>query len=303
VAYLDVGSFGVWGEGHTYATSQLSYSADTVRRHIDLYRKHFRHTLLTANDDFSNQGRGLEVIQYARQRGLTLRDDSILVEGGENAYFHSYLAPLFWMDVPVVLESEHYGGSKERKCWGDGKRYLDAVEDYHASYVTCHWYPREFLRECRPLIDQINLRLGYRLQLLEASWPAQVRRGELLTVGYRWRNAGVAPCLPGGYPAVTLKDSSGGIAGVFVDEEFDLRTLPVASPGKAESVGREEKSLSQASKPLAAFILPPPQILKPGRYTVWVSMGNRTGTPKIALPLANEDGQHRYRLGEILVAN
>ena len=46
---------------------------------------------------------------------------------------------------------------------------------------------------------------------------------------------------------------------------------------------------------LAAFILPPPQILKPGRFTVWVSVGNRTGTPKIALPLANEDGQQARR--------
>jgi hypothetical protein len=303
VAYIDVGSFGVWGEGHTFAASQLPYSTETVRRHIDLYRKHFKHTLLTANDDFSNQGRGLEVIHYARQLGLTLRDDSILVNGGENAYFHSYLAPLFWMEVPVVLESEHYGGSKKRNAWGDGKRYLDAVEDYHASYVTCHWYPREFLKECGTLIDQINLRLGYRLQLLEASWPAEIRRFEGLTVGYRWRNAGVAPCLPGGYPAITLKDAAGGIAGVFVDEEFDMRTLPAGAPGKAELVGREEKSLSQASKPFAVFRLPPPQILKAGRYTLWISVGNHTGTPKISLPLAGEDGQRRYRLGEIIVAN
>ena len=36
-------------------------------------------------------------------------------------------------------------------------------------------------------------------------------------MGYRWRNAGVAPCLPGGYPAITLKDAKDGIAGVFVD--------------------------------------------------------------------------------------
>jgi hypothetical protein len=303
VAFIDVGSFGVWGEGHTYSSSLLPYSAETVRRHIDLYRKHFKHTLLAANDDFSSQGRGLEVIQYARQRGLTLRDDSILVEPGENAYFHPYLSPLFWMDVPVVLESEHYGGSKDRKSWGDGKRYLDAVEDYHASYVTCHWYPREFLKECRPLIDEINLRLGYRLQLLEASWPTQLRRGEILAMGYRWRNAGVAPCLPGGYPAITLKDSRGGIAGVFVDEAFDMRTLPVGAPGKAEPVGREVKNLTQASKPLAVFALPPSRILKPGRYTLWISVGSRTGTPKIALPLANDDGQRRYRLGEILIAD
>ncbi|MCX6631771.1 MAG: hypothetical protein NTW28_29535, partial [Candidatus Solibacter sp.] len=93
------------------------------------------------------------------------------------------------------------------------------------------------------------------------------------------------------------------IAGVFVDEEFDVRTLPVGPPEKAEPVGREAKAISQASKPLMAFALPPANILKPGAYTVWMSVGTRAGTPKIALPLADEDGQRRYRLGEIRIVD
>jgi hypothetical protein len=36
-----------------------------------------------------------------------------------------------------------------------------------------------------------------------------------------------------------------------------------------------------------------------GQYVVYVSIGQRDGTPKIVLPLADDDGQHRYRLGEI----
>lgn len=303
VAFIDVGSFGIWGEGHTFSSSQLPYSAATVRRHIDLHKKNFKHTLIAANDDFANQGRGLEVMQYARQQGLTLRDDSILVSGGESAYHHAYLAPMFWNEVPIVLESEHYGPSQKRGAWGDGSLYLQAIEDYHASYATVHWYPREFLKACRPLIDKINLRLGYRLQLPEASWPAEVRRSEPLSVGYRWRNAGVAPCLPGGYPAITLKDAKGGIAGVFVDEDFDVRALPVGPPEKSTPVGREMKGISQASKPLINFTLPPANILKPGSYTLWISIGTRTGTPKIALPLADEDGQRRYRLGDIRIVD
>jgi len=303
VAFIDVGSFGIWGEGHTYSSSRLPYSAATVRRHIDLYKKNFKRTLLVANDDFVSQGRGLEAIDYARRMGLALRDDSILVQGAERAYFHAYLAPLFWSTVPVILESEHYGMSKNRGAWGDGSLYLQAIEDYHASYATVHWYPREFLKECRPLVDKINLRLGYRLQLLEASWPPEVKRGELLAVGYRWRNGGVAPCLPGGYPAITMKDARGGIAGVFVDEDFDVRTLPVGPPDKAEPVAREVRSVSQDSRPPTAWALPPANILKPGTYTVWVSVGTRTGTPKIALPLGGDDGERRYKLGEIRIVN
>jgi hypothetical protein len=301
VAFIDVGSFGVWGEGHTGSSTRLPYDARTVRLHLDLYRKHFKRTLLAVNDDFSNQGRGLEVIHYARELGMTLRDDSILVECGDRAYHHAYLADLFWPQLPVILEMEHYGHSVNRGCWQDGSLYLKAIEDYHASYASVHWWPREFLEKNRELVDRINLRLGYRIQLLEASWPAEVSRSEPLLVGYRWRNVGVAPCYRGGYPAITLKDAKGGIAAVFVDEEFDVRTLPVGAPGKAEPVGREVRPISQASRPLAAFRLPPREVLKPGTYDLFISVGSRTGTPEIMLPLPEDDGQRRYRLGVITI--
>ncbi len=301
VAFIDIGSIGVWGEGHTFASSMLPFSPDTVRKHIDLHARYFKKTLIAANDDLAHQGRGLEVLHYARQHGMTLRDDSILVQPGDKAYHRAYMAPVFWPELPVVLESEHYGPSRDEGTWKDGSRYLNAVEDYHASWATVHWYPREFLKEARPLIDKINMRLGYRLQLLEASWPEEVKGGSSMAVGYRWRNAGVAPCYPGGHPAITLKDAKGGIAGVFVDEEFDMRSLPVGAPGQAHPVGREVKAVSQASRPLIGFRLPPTNILKPGTYDLFVSVGTRTGTPKIALPLAAEDGQRRYLLGKITV--
>jgi hypothetical protein len=58
---------------------------------------------------------------------------------------------------------------------------------------------------------------------------------------------------------------------------------------------------SQASKPLIAFQLPPAGILKAGAYDVFISVGTRTGTPKIALPLAGNDGCRRYLLGKITI--
>jgi hypothetical protein len=301
VAFIDVGSFGVWGEGHTESSTRLPYNFQTVKMHLDLHKKYFQKTLLAANDDFSNNSRGLETLHYARELGMTLRDDSILVECGERASHHAYLADLFWPHLPVVLEMEHYGPSVKRGCWGDGSLFLKAIEDYRAAYATVHWYPREFLQKNKKLVDDINLRLGYRLQLLEASWPADLSAAEPLTVGYRWRNSGVAPCYPGGHPAITLKDAKGGIAGVFVDENFDVRTLPVGPPGKSLPVGRQEKRTSQADRPLISYTLPPAPIFKPGTYDVFVSVGSRTGTPAIALPLPDGDGHRRYRLGKITI--
>ncbi|MCX8037728.1 MAG: DUF4832 domain-containing protein [Candidatus Sumerlaeia bacterium] len=288
VAFVDVGSFGVWGEGHTFASSRLPFTSQTVMRHIDLHKKHFRSTLLAANDDFVLQDRGDGTIEYAAKMGLTLRDDSILVQGGDKAYFHANFAQKFWRHLPVILESEHYGPSRDRGNWKDGSQYLQAVEDYHASYASIHWWPREFLNENKALVEKINRRLGYRLQLREAFWPATVTAKSSFQFEARWANAGVAPCLPGGFPALTLKDADGGIVGVFADESFDVRTLPVGPPDKAEAVTQK-----------VVFTLP--YNLLPGEYDVFVSIGTRTGTPRIALPLPDSDGNRRYRLGKMTV--
>jgi hypothetical protein len=288
VAWIDVGSFGVWGEGHTYHSTKLPYSADTIKRHIDLHLKHFKRTLLAANDDFALQDRGTETIDYAREHGLTLRDDSILVQGGDNAYFNAAMAEGIWQRLPVVLESEHYGGSRDRGNWQDGSKYVEAIEEYHASYASIHWWPREFLAECGDLIAKINRRLGYRLQLAEASWPARLRVESEFTFSATWRNAGVAPCLPGGFPALTLKDEKGGIGGVFVDDSLDVRSLPVGRPGEA-GTGAHERT----------FTLP--FNFRAGVYDVFISVGTRTGSPRIALPLPGDDGERRYRLGKMEV--
>lgn len=120
-------------------------------------------------------------------------------------------------------------------------------------------------------------------------------------MGYRWRNAGVAPCYPGGHPAITLTDAKGGIVGVFVDEIFDMRVLSVGPPGKALPVGRQEQELGQADRPLIPYTLPPAPVFKSGAYDVFISVGDQTGSPKITLPLAGHDGPKRYRLDKIVV--
>jgi hypothetical protein len=198
------------------------------------------------------------------------------------------MAQAFWRDRPVILECEHYGPSKERGYWQDGSKYLQAVEEYHASYASIHWWPREFLRENRELIDKINRRLGYRLRLVEASSQKRVKVGNRWELRWQWSNVGVAPCYRGGYPAVTWKDEKGGIVAVMVDEGLNVRNLPVAPPDKVEIVESR-----------ASFALP--FQLKPGVYSVYVSVGTVTGTPEIALPLSGNDGQKRYLLGQVEV--
>jgi Domain of unknown function (DUF4832)/Beta-galactosidase len=294
VAFIDIGSYGLWGEGHTLMSSQVpeARARGIIMKHIDLYTRRFRHTRLAANDDMAGHdkpGAHFPETDYALFRGVTLRDGSIMVQPPPHSWYHAEMAQAFWPRLPVIVEHEYYGESKAKGAWGDGSLLLKAVEDYHASYLSIHGWPRLELNENRVLIDRINLRLGYRLQLREMSWPGEVEIGHAFRVRAVWANAGVAPSYPGGSVTLTLKDNKGGMVSVLADEQFNVRDLP---PGPAGS----PPTRAVESEFVIGRIAP---VTKPGRYAVYVSVGQRDGTPRIALPLAGDDGQHRYRLGTI----
>ena len=175
------------------------------------------------------------------------------------------------------------------------------MEDYHASYLSIHWWPREELNENRELIQRINRRLGYRLQLREISWPMEVALGAPFTVTTKWANAGVAPCYGGGFWALTLKDEKGGIVSVNVAEDFDMKQLQPGPPDKIPVVENAARFViaHEYVDPFGKFA----PGTKPGTYTMFVSVGQRDGTPTIALPLSSDDGQRRYKMGQIIVAD
>ena len=294
VAFVDVGTYGLWGEGHTFMSSQVptNRTLAIVKQHIDLHRKHFPHTLLCISDDVAGHdkpGWHFPETDYALSQGVTLRDDSILVQPPPRSWYHAEMAAAFWPHWPVILEHEHFGASKERGAWGDGSLLLKAVEDYHASYLSIHWWPRVELEENRALIERINRRLGYRLQLREIAWPGAVVIGRPFKVSSVWANAGVAPCYPGGFMALTIKDAKGGLVSVLTDEQFNVRDLAPGAPGAPLFRTNQCQFVVGRVAP----------VTQPGKCTVFVSIGQRDGTPRIALPLADDDGQHRYRLGSI----
>ncbi|MGA2254714.1 MAG: DUF3863 domain-containing protein [Thermoguttaceae bacterium] len=225
---------------------------------------------------------------------------SVLVEPPPRSWYHSEMAQEFWPRWPVILEHEHYGGSKARKAWS-GDLLLKSVEDYHASYMSIHWWPREELKENRATIERINRRIGYRIQLRSITWPAAITPSLPFTVETSWANAGVAPCYGGGFWALTLKDQKDGIASVLVDEGFDVRNLKVGAPEQA-AVQKLRSRFTAAYRHVEPQGTHSPP-MKAGRYSLFVSIGAVDGTPQIALPMAGDDGQRRYRVGTIEVAD
>jgi hypothetical protein len=301
VAFIDIGSFGMWGEGHTGFSSRLNeeQTLEVTKRHIDLHLKHFPRTLLCISDDVAGAtkpGRHFPAMDYALSKGVTLRDDSILVQPPPNSWYHAEMAQEFWPRLPVILEHEHYGSSKSRGAWS-GDLLLKSVEDYHASYMSIHWWPREELNENRDTVARLNRRLGYRIQLKEINWPVEAVLGQPFRIETQWANAGVAPCYAGGFWALTLKDDKQGIVSVNTDESFNVRELK-GGPPDAVPVEKRDSTFTVAFRhvdPRGSHAPP----TRPGVYEVFVSVGLRDGTPQIALPLSGHDGQRRYRVGQM----
>ena len=299
VAFVDVGHFGLWGEGHTKKSGR-EYDFEVKKKHIDIYIKHFKNTLLCINDDLaadaSEHGFNFPISDYAYSKGVTLRDDSIMVN--PKPWYHAEMAQKFWPTLPVILEHQHYGGSVNRNAW-DKNSFLQSVEAYHASYMSIHWWPRELLDANRDVIEKINLRIGYRIQLKSFIWPTTVVLGQPFSVKTTWTNAGVAPCYPGGYPCITLKDEKGGIVSVLVDSILNMGTLKTSLA--EETLPVELDSSFNIDPDFNDPIKTSNRNVKSGKYYLYVSVGRLDGTPTLELPYENNDGFKRYKMGEIIL--
>ena len=303
ISFIDIGHFGLWGEGHTEISSKIDYNISVFKHHIDLYCKHFKTTLLCISDDYAghnNHGHRFPITDYAFSKGVTIRDDSIMVSPPPRQWYHAEMAQIFWPTLPVILETQHYGMSKNAGAW-DNERFIKSVEDYHASYMSIHWWPKPFLEDNREVIEKINLRLGYRLQLRTISWPKRIQLGESFELTHSWANAGVAPCYPGGYPCITLKDEKSGIIAVLTDESLNVFDLQVAESHKAQA-----KKISSVFTIASAFE-DQAQIffrnVNPGKYDLFVSVGKKDGTPVFELPYNENDGHKRYKMGQIEISD
>ena len=323
VAFIDVGSFGMWGEGHTGYTSKIppDKTAEIALIHAKLLKRHFPDTPIVISDDVAggwNTAEDSTTMKAMRALGIGLRDDSIMVAKKPHQWFHGgWARKTVAAGLPVVVESRHYF-VEGKEAWYTGGLY-DSTVEYQASFQGIHWWPEEFLKYNREEVERINLRLGYRFELREASWPREVKLGERVEVGATWANVGVAPPREELVVAWTLLDGDGTVQWTSVDGTFDFRTL-------APTLEDGEHPLLHTSKVRFGWDWPyngnyyatgKPEVhhdgtvtqhgprvptLKPGTYSLCVSVGRTDGTPRIALPLRDQVNQtRRYRLGEIKV--
>ena len=306
--YIDIGSIGDWGEGHTWAGSRREYGYDARKLHVDLYAKHFRKTQLITTDDFvysvSDPKDRRRMHQLMLERNISYRDDSILVNGYLAGTSDSWTvrSPEFFADaylrMPTVFELEHYSAVKRLGNWtgepgsslgkyGGGKSGADffrgALELLHASYIGYHGDARDWLNDNPKLTGELLNRCGYWYFLDKATLPRQWQAGQSNTLTLTWRNRGVAPA----YHAYTLTVRLEG---------------PKTWQAKLDAGNRKWLPDSSAS---ADYQIQLPDSLPSGKYTLKTKLHSPQANKDVRLALQSAllDAEGFYRIADIPVIN
>lgn len=216
VSYVDIGSIGDWGEGHTSFTTGIPPTFNEVKINMDVYLKNYHKSQLVACDGYFTVGKTLkeenELYQYAVDNGITVRDDSPLVEYYIQNYLDTwsvsnpYLFDPLYLQKPVIFELQHYGSVKRDGNWL-GKNGADTIPEYgypgatimrkaietmHATYIGYHGYVEEWLSDNPDLTKELANLCGYWYFPVHASFPSHFFRNEN-ELSIVWLNKGVAP--------------------------------------------------------------------------------------------------------------
>lgn len=173
VEFIDMGSFGTWGENHTFCGSNTIYPIKTIYDHIRLHAKYFPDKFILLNDDMVGhradepESEKQNIVEYIKTLGFGTRDDSICVEGYSKNYNYDTLrSPCFfgqlWRNAPVDIEYEHYTNViKNPDVFRDGLPFIEALRGVHATYAGFHGLPRPWLKQNYYLTEYLANRLGY----------------------------------------------------------------------------------------------------------------------------------------------
>jgi hypothetical protein len=307
--YVDIGSFGDWGEGHTSSGSGRKYSYDALARHVDLHLKYFKQTLLVISDDYVtslvNPDDRRRLHAKLRAAGVSYRDDSPLVDWYITAYSKTFTvrSPELFADVwpqrPTVFELEHYGSVKGKGNWvprpgsslekyGAGRTGADyfrgALELLHATYIGYHGYAREWLADNPQLTGELLNRCGYWFFPHSVELPDSLSAGRSNTVTIAWGNRGVARA--------------------YQPYELVLRLEGPATFECAQPSGNTNWLPGPADQPWReTYALALPATLQAGDYTLKLKLRSRAAGRDVKLPLKatllDKDGF--YTLGPVQV--
>lgn len=271
VRYVDVGSIGDWGEGHTWRSTRVPATMDEIKTHINLYLKHYKNTQIIVTDDMFYSGKSdseqEELLDFALKNGISFRDDSPLVKGTVRGHLDTWSvrSPQFFekahKTMPTVFELEHYSKVKNNGDWR-GKNGSEVIPDLGVSgaevfinsmklirptYIGFHGYLGEWLEDNPDLTNELLNLCGY-WYFPESISTTQYHKGEL-SFEIEWLNRGVAPA----YSAYQLRgkliprDNASQNIAFVIDDSGNTKWMP-------DEIVTEKYQVSLPEKPEGAYM-------------------------------------------------
>jgi hypothetical protein len=276
IGFVDIGSYGVWGEWHTPHPVDLA----TRTKIVDMYVNAFTQTplvMMTADS---------AALLYAISRGAGIRRDGIgsvwdIQSWTKSVAYTGSPVNEVWKKAPVVFEwyaNYEYLSKCDHCSFNAGFQFM---LDNHVTYINDN---------LGPIADSIYSRLhtlgeksGYRFVLKDISHPSTVNPGGSVDVHMTWQNTGVAPIYKSYRIQLFLIDS---LQNVIVTKQLDL-DLRTWLPG-AHSSGTTMEI---------------PETLNVGKYTIGVAIVDSiTKKPAIRFPINAIEKGSIYYVSEVSIS-
>ena len=218
IEYIDIRTFGEWGEWHTSHILGSEMPADSVLIDmLDYYASLFKKTLLV----LPSNGFG-DVYTHALNLGITKRDDGFIgIPGRPDTLLRAYNA-----NLPTI--AENIAGYKTMLAYDDlipggnqkwtAERWVDAITTAHLTYYVldqdndCGYY---FYKDNKALADSMSKVIGYNFtvtqaELVTVATPASGNATDITSMlNVTVKNSGVAPCFFDIYMVAEFVDSTG----------------------------------------------------------------------------------------------
>ncbi|MEE1275875.1 MAG: hypothetical protein UHC59_02680 [Fibrobacteraceae bacterium] len=213
IEYIDVRTFGEWGEWHTSHILGSEMPADSVLFDmLDYYASVFKKTQLV----LPSNGFG-EVYTHALKLGITKRDDGFIgIPGRPDTLLRAYEA-----NLPTI--AENIAGYRTMLDYDDlipggsqkwtAERWVDAITTAHLTYYVldqdndCGYH---FYNDNKALADSMSKVIGYNFRISNAEFLTITdSKSTTNTLNITVKNTGVAPCFFDIYMVAEFVDSSG----------------------------------------------------------------------------------------------
>ena len=199
IAVFQAGFIGAWGEWHG-STNRLDNpvdQGDVLRALLDALQASRMVQVRTPHDKGDILGReplgDVEAWSGSSRARVGHHNDAFLASANDMG---TYLSPVQAEKDWLALDSRFLpvgGEAPTVNSLAEGWPALQAMQTFHWSFVNFSYNKDVIARwQAQGHLEEIKSRLGYRLSLIEASWPEKAPPGVAFELSVRLRNSGFA---------------------------------------------------------------------------------------------------------------